>query len=178
MLTPVNNVSTKQFNQPHTTALKRVTLIWNEKNLISTLNSIMNQSGEITVLNLSGDILPASNNHSFQLLEASDLADQDSVAFLKDYRDLIGELSTHMHTLMWWGTNISSKNRFSSRIPVLLKQIEACKKAISQSTGTLIIYKSEISLTSSVQNLCKHSSVKFKHERGFVKEGFQYDNII
>ena len=170
MLSLVNNDSTKHLNKSDIIELKLVTLIWNEKNLISTLNSIMNQSGEITVLNLSGDILPASNNHSFQLLEASDLVDQDSVAFLKDYRDLIGELSTHMHTLMWWATNISSKNRFSSRIPVLLKQIEACKKAISQSTGTLIIYKSEISLTSSVQNLCKQSSVKFKHERGFVKQ--------
>jgi hypothetical protein len=65
----VNNDSMKHLNKSDITALKRVTLIWNEKNLISTLNSIMNQSGEITVLNLSGDILPASNNHSFQLLE-------------------------------------------------------------------------------------------------------------
>jgi hypothetical protein len=169
MLSIVNNDATKLLNKSPLTALKRVTLIWNEKNLNSTLNSIMNQS-EVTVLNLSGDILPVSNNYSFQLLEAPDLVDHDSETFLKDYRDLIGNLSTHMHTLMWWATNISSKNRFSSQIPVLLTQIEACKKAISQSAGTLIIYKSDISLTSSVQTLCKQSSVKFKHERGFVKQ--------
>ena len=146
MLSIEKNDSTKHLNKSHVIALKRVTLIWNEKNLISTLTSLMGQSGDITVLNLSGDILPTSNNLSFQHLEESDLLDQDSGAFMKDYRDLIGELSTHVNTFMWWATNISSKNRFSSQIPVLLKQIEACKKAISQSTGNLIIYKSKISL--------------------------------
>ena len=119
------NDSTKHLDMSHAIALKRVTLIWNEKNFICTLNSIMNQSGDITVLNLSGNILPASNNHSFKLLEASDLVDKDSVAFLKDYRDLMGDLSTHMHTLMWWATNVSSKNRFLSSQKQLSKNIHS-----------------------------------------------------
>ena len=169
MLSLVNKDSTKHLNKSDITALKLVTLIWNEKNLISTLNSIMNQSGEITVLNLSGDILPASNNHSFQLLEASDFVDNDSVAFLKDYRDLMGRLSAHMNSSLWWATNIASKNRFTSNIPSLLNQIEISAKAIALDSANLIIYKPDLSITSSLVNLCDQVGVKLSYAKWHVR---------
>ena len=89
MLSLSNNESTKKLNQSHVKVLKQVTLIWTEKKLIECLDSMIYQKREITLLNLSGEILPNIDASSFQMLEVSDLVGQNSMAFLQDYRDLI-----------------------------------------------------------------------------------------
>ena len=68
----------------------------------------------LKVLNLSGKSFPVEENGFFQLLDTPDLMVQDSTAFLKDYRDLMGRLSTYMASRLWWSTHIASKNRFAA----------------------------------------------------------------
>jgi hypothetical protein len=129
----------------------------------------MNQVLEQKVLNLSGESLPIEGNGSFQLLEESDLICQDSTAFLQDYRDLMNKLSTHMPFPIWWATNIASKNRFSSRIPILLQQIEVCAKTIASDFCSLIIYKPDFSIISTLKSLCIKSGMELSYVHGYVR---------
>ena len=129
----------------------------------------MNQVLEQKVLNLSGESLPIEGNGSFQLLEGADIIYQDSTAFLQDYRKLMGRLSTHMHSRLWWATHISSKNLSASKIPIILQQIEACVKAIAVCSGKLIIYKPDLSLISALVNHCFQAGVKLSFHKWYVR---------
>ena len=147
----------------------QVILIWSPRKLRSILNSGVNQVLEQKVLNLSGKSLTIEGNGSFQLLEMSDLICQDSTAFLQDYRNLMGRLSTHMHSRLWWATHISSKNLSASKIPIILQQIEACVKAIAVCSGKLIIYKPDLSLSSALVNHCSQARVKLVFHKWYVR---------
>ena len=51
------------------------------------------------------------------------IIDGNSTEFLKDYRDLIGQVSDKPINPLWWATNTSAKNRSTSDLPKLLNQI-------------------------------------------------------
>ena len=138
----------------------------------SVLNSGVNQVPKLKVLNLSGESIPVEENGSFQVLDASALIFQDSTAFLHDYRNLMGMMSMHMHSRLWWATHIASKNRFTSRMPILLQQIESCKKEINEDYGTLIIYKPDISYTSTLNDLCILSGKELSYPHWYVRTHF------
>lgn len=162
----------------------QIILIWNPRDLQTVMNTEMNLAAELKVLNLSGESLPVEKDGFFQLLEASDLICQDSTAFLQDYRDLMGRLSTHVHSRLWWATYIASKNRFASRIPILLQQVEACAIAIATCSGNLIIYKPELSITSTLVNHCSQTGVTLSFPkwhlryRLFIQRSWSYASLM
>lgn len=121
------------------------------------------------MLNLSGESLPAKMSRPICFLHPSDFVSCNSLAFLRDYRDLIGKLSTLMNSCHWWATNIASKNRFGSNIPSLLNQIEASTKAIALDSGNLIIYKPDLSLISTLVNFCGQAGVEFSYAKRHVR---------
>mgnify|MGYP006184317895 CR=1 FL=1 len=102
-------------------------------------------------------------------MEISDIICQASKAFLRDYRNLMGRLSTHMHSCLWWGTYIASKNRSASNIPTIRQQIEACTKTIAVCSGKLIIYKPDLSLISALVNHCFQAGVKLTFHKWYVR---------
>ncbi len=63
-------------------------------------------------------------------LEFSSWAYPDRELFLKEYIDLIGRLSVANHSLKWWATDISSKNRFYSPVSFSLQKFLFILKAL------------------------------------------------
>lgn len=53
----------------------------------------------------------------------SGTTEADRQRFIKAYVDLVGELGTHNRNLLWWATDISSKNRFFSSLGPMLEGI-------------------------------------------------------
>jgi hypothetical protein len=52
--------------------------------------------------------------------------------FLREYIDLVGSLGEEHHSIRWWATDMASKNRFTSRLPVLLHQFLTIIEAIEK----------------------------------------------
>ncbi|MBN2245140.1 MAG: hypothetical protein JW755_04775 [Candidatus Aminicenantes bacterium] len=52
--------------------------------------------------------------------------------FLQEYIDLVGLMGKEPSTPKWWATNIASKNRFTSKLPLLLQQFLSSVKIIKE----------------------------------------------
>ncbi|MBF0522438.1 MAG: hypothetical protein HQL24_05210 [Candidatus Omnitrophica bacterium] len=60
------------------------------------------------------------------------LSGLSSEEFISAYNDLIAELSLDNKGLLWWATDISSKNRYTSRLPSALESFLKCMNAIKR----------------------------------------------
>lgn len=70
-------------------------------------------------------------NEKFKQIFAPYISDQDREKFLFEYVDFIGQLSQQFHDRLWWATDLSSKNRFNSNLPLYLQHIIAIRKLLS-----------------------------------------------
>jgi len=67
------------------------------------------------------------------------LTEEDRRRFLTAYVDVVGQISRHDHSLMWWATDISSKNRFFSPLIPYLEKFFKLMRAIERSPGNVLI---------------------------------------
>jgi len=138
--------------------LNQVKLIWSVENLKKYIQNSSINSSSITVLNLGKENLEKFNDfesHKVNIISINDLIDNNPDQFLKDYRDLIGMISNKSQSRYWLSSNIASKNRFTSKIPELLKQVEACSVAISKGYNNLIIYYPDLSIVSTINEMIR-----------------------
>lgn len=144
--------------------LKTIYLTWNPKTFQAALKlASAHATSGVAALNLSGHGWPETQEYSYRALSPIDVGEFDSPAFLADYRDLMGSLSSAYDTRWWWATNIASKNRFTSRIPVLLQQVEACTLALNQVSDDLVIYDADLSLLPVLEELAVQSERKLSY---------------
>jgi len=81
--------------------------------------------------------------------------------FLKKYIELIDKISFNNNTRIWWGSELASKNRFTSHLPEILFQFIQSIHAIKKNDyDTLIIITTEQIVTKSLMNFLKHSNKK------------------
>ena len=59
--------------------------------------------------------------------------EEEQRRFISAYAELVGRLSRHNHSLLWWATDISSKNRFFSPLERALEQIFKGEQTLSPS---------------------------------------------
>lgn len=82
--------------------------------------------------------------------------------YIKNYLDLIGTLGRHYHSLSWWATFVSSKNKFISQllpgIFLLVSVLRFLEKR--EDRDLLIINPSEIILPS-LERYCREHSIGF-----------------
>lgn len=64
----------------------------------------------------------------------------DKDLFLSDYVNVIGVLGQHLNSKLWWATDISSKNRFTSRLPMLFHQFLRVLKFAKEQGGDDLLY--------------------------------------
>ncbi|MFB3883641.1 MAG: hypothetical protein ACE144_00355 [Thermodesulfobacteriota bacterium] len=82
--------------------------------------------------------------------------------FLKEYIDLIGLLGREYNGQRWWATDISSKNRFTSKIPFLLNQFLTAVEAIEKEDyDNLIILNPSWEILNSLREVLKKKNVRF-----------------
>ena len=157
-----------------------VSIILNKSQLRKCFAKYSNIRSPITILNLSQKVLPTIRENSGLIvkeLRPRDVNKVSSDQFLKDYRDLIGQVSLNLSSRDWWATNIASKNRFNSRIPILLEQVEACSIASGQGIDNLIIYQPDFAIVSTLQKLFDDSRYTSNIDRIRVKCKLQKDRI-
>jgi hypothetical protein len=67
-------------------------------------------------------------------------SDDDRAAFVKDYTGLIAALNErYQGNLLWWATDLSSKNRYVSGVPDHVFDLWACAQILEQSSGKDIL---------------------------------------
>jgi len=80
--------------------------------------------------------------------------------FLKEYVDFVGALDVNQDNLLWWATDISSKNRFTSGLAFLLQQFWLTKEKIKRKDyNRLVIAGAPWVLTSSLRKVLRHESI-------------------
>ncbi len=87
--------------------------------------------------------------------------------FIKEYINLIGEISTdNAASRLWWATDISSKNRFTSRLPALLDEFLKVMQAIDREDVQcmFILSPSEV-IVESIKRFCLTNNIAFESER-------------
>ncbi len=125
--------------QNHDSKMSRIVIIQNKRLLKSFLRQQFsgNQDNGRVYRYLD---LGESTQDTLQLLKDKGIKEAVSTSpgyerekFLKEYIDLIGALSLKHHSLAWWATDFSSKNRFTSKLTYFLQQfllaIEHAKKS-------------------------------------------------
>ena len=81
--------------------------------------------------------------------------------FLKKYIELIDKISFENNARIWWGSELASKNRFTSHLPEILFQFIQSINAIKKNNyNTLIIITTEQLVTKSLKIFLKHSHKK------------------
>lgn len=136
------------------------------------ISSKLRNKLSITILNLGEEKIQAIQDYESQKineLTVNDLVDNSATKFLADYRDLIGILSTYLNHQQLWATYIASKNRFLSKIPLLLQQIESCSAAIELGLDNFIIYRPDFTIVSTLQDLTRKAGFSLKFSRFYVK---------
>ncbi len=64
----------------------------------------------------------------------------DRQKFISAYVDAIGQLSVHNDSLLWWATDISSKNRFFTPLAHYLEQFFKLLHAVDQATAQALVF--------------------------------------
>ena len=59
--------------------------------------------------------------------------------FLTAYVDMIGQLSVRNHSLLWWATDISSKNRFFTPVVAFLEQFFKLIHVLEQAKADIVV---------------------------------------
>jgi len=76
--------------------------------------------------------------------------------FIKEYVDMIGRMSMDCNGRMWWATNMSSKNRFTSKLSVLLNEFLITVDVIQrEKCNRLIIYNPSLGMEDSLKKAVK-----------------------
>lgn len=84
--------------------------------------------------------------------------------FLKEYVDLIGRIGKKHNSRLWWATDISSKNRFTSKIPFLLQEFLIAAETIKKcECDFLIIMNPSWVIMDSLCAFIRNSGSKFEY---------------
>lgn len=84
--------------------------------------------------------------------------------FLKEYVDLIGRIGRKYNSKLWWATDISSKNRFRSKISFLLQEFLIAVEIIGRNDyDYLIIVNSSWVIADSLNIFLRKSGLKFEY---------------
>jgi hypothetical protein len=136
-------------------------------------------------------LLGASNHGDRQLLEKrsfseiilpyfrGNLGDQ----FLQEYVDLIGIVGKEHNSRKWWATDIASKNRFTSKLPCLLRELLVAVEAMqNEDYNYLIILNPSWVILNSLKKVLKEKNLRFvcleNHYSKWKELGFGWCRII
>jgi hypothetical protein len=154
-------------------ALNNIFLIWGEKELTKFVLNLSTNDLPCTVLNLcEKPIFRIDNIESDKIIfiDGKKIIYNDPLKFIMDYRDLIGTLSINLNSQYWLATNMASKNRFNSKLPLLLQQIEACSIVIGQNLNNLVIYRPDLAIISSLRAMIGRDEFNLIYSRWYVKK--------
>lgn len=83
---------------------------------------------------LSKETLGQLNRKGLQEISPLPYLELDRETVLKAYVDLIGRFNAKMNSRLWWATDLSSKNRFNSRLPEILYRFLLCVQILKKDT--------------------------------------------
>ena len=101
--------------------------------------------------------------------------------FLKAYVDLIGQIGIELNSITWWASDISSKNRINSKLPMVLYEFLFILQSIKQlKSFPLLIYSPSSQILEDLKVNLKERDIsmwsespplleKFKHVWGGLK---------
>ena len=157
---------------------KTAVLIWSKKGLQRFLKKKRSSRYPTILLNLRDRECNFEVRYDVLVHESRDYGDGNSTSFLKDYRDVIGQVSAKLVNPLWWATNCSAKNRFASKIPELLKQIEACAAILKKDNTRVIIYSPDVSVVRSLADLCAEENFVLSYNRSYVGVTLMWDRLL
>ncbi len=98
-------------------------------------------------------------------MRLGEIADHD--AFVRDYVALIGSLSARHHGLMWWATDLASKNRVISKLHQRLQELLEIRDLIVSLKGkdTLVVHVSS-GVWETLKSHFKGPGIVFEHRGG------------
>lgn len=101
---------------------------------------------------------------SVEVIRRPEYTVNEREAFLKEYIDFIGSLSLEQNNLLWWATDISSKNRFTSNLSELLQQyVESIKMIKAANYEQLIILNPLGNLFPTLQNFLREHNLNYQY---------------
>ena len=166
------------FHAPIDDDRKTATLVWSERGLHRLLKNRRSSRYPTLLLNFSDREFDSEARCGVPVHVARDYIDGNSTKFLKDYRDLIGQVSDKLVNPLWWATNTSAKNRSTSNLPELLNQVEACATAFAGNDRNLIIYLPSVSLVQSLADLCDTHNILLVYSRSYVPYTLIRDRLL
>ena len=140
-----------------------VRIVWSKKKMAQITCAHAGATNPLTILNLSKEndaILNDDTDNNIVELFINDVIDINPDRFIEEYRDIIGHISETVNSLEWWSTHTASKNRFTSTVPTLLHQIDACSITIKKELHDLIIYRPDCAIVPTLQDMISNSDSK------------------
>ena len=100
----------------------------------------------------------------------------NSKLFLQSYLDLIAKIGVENNHRTWWGTEISSKNRFTAQLPELLFKFVQCAYAIeNEAFDELLILLPNKTLVNPIKKIIRKSNKNIKITRYRFANSFDYN---
>ncbi len=100
--------------------------------------------------------------HGFAPVEKNPYPTAYRERFLREYVDVVGALNCELASRYWWATDISSKNRFTSKLSFSLQQfLSAMEVAKSHKQGNLLIINVPWNLLPSLKRALAQEGIAF-----------------
>ncbi len=94
----------------------------------------------VALSDIHSELTAVLESKGYSPLNLPDFSQDRRDHLVKSYVEMIGEVNRRLDSRLWWATDFSSKNRFSTQLPVLVQKFLAILE-LSQSfkEGTLVI---------------------------------------
>lgn len=81
--------------------------------------------------------------------------------FLEEYINLIGMIGRECNSRYWWGTDMSSKNRSTCRLPFIIHEFLFVVKSISEMTGDILVVNPSWVILKSLKQFMVGEKIEF-----------------
>jgi len=152
-----------------------VIIIENLYELPNYLTSLRLKEGSIKKYMYFGKNKINTNNilDKLQFTEISwhDQGESFKEVFIKEYIELIGNLGKKEKDISWWATDIASKNRFQSKLPLFLSQLSIIAKVIETiDYDYLVIIGSSREIRGSLFAFLRTKNLNYMYHRKYFQE--------
>ena len=146
--------------------MPKIFIFQNTKNLEAHLESLLDDKTYnkkfIYFGELNTDACDLLEKYGISEVKRSKYDEKYRTRFLQEYIDLIGSISKQQDSLIWWATDIASKNRFTSKISFLLQQFQTAVETIAEEDyDHLIIINPSWVILDSLKKVLKNRSAQF-----------------
>lgn len=131
------------------------------KKYLGKLPATGNRNGYVIFEEMNAGDRVSLEEKGFSEIKPPQINDKFRDEFLREYIKLVGSLGKEFNSRRWWGTDIASKNRFTSGLPYLLHQFVKVEQILrNEYFDVLVILNPPWLIVSALKELLRKNAIK------------------